>query len=145
MTVSTNRNLFEQKGEPKQYRTEVLLLNALPLGWTSSLMMMMMSTFIAHDSINLNAQCTERGREGSREKVIKNFFKGTWCKVIHRTQPFNGYSSVATTLHQKLVGVALNLDLCLIRLYFALPFSVFISLWLWVLNLTPLGWLVRLV
>ena len=28
MTVSTNRNLFEQKGEPKQYRTEVLLLTA---------------------------------------------------------------------------------------------------------------------
>ena len=34
------------------------------------MMMVMMSTFIAHDSINLNAQCTERGREGSREKVI---------------------------------------------------------------------------
>ena len=25
-TVSTNRNLFEEKGEPKRYRTEVLLL-----------------------------------------------------------------------------------------------------------------------
>ena len=28
-TVSTNRNLFEEKGEPKRYRTEVLLLTSL--------------------------------------------------------------------------------------------------------------------
>ena len=38
-TVSTNHNLFEEKGEPKRYRTEVLLLiqpNALPLGQTGS-------------------------------------------------------------------------------------------------------------
>ena len=28
-TVSTNHNLFEQKGEPKRYRTEVLLLTNL--------------------------------------------------------------------------------------------------------------------
>ena len=39
-TVSTNRNLFEEKGEPKRYRTEVLpltsLTNALPLGQTGS-------------------------------------------------------------------------------------------------------------
>ena len=39
-TVSTNHNLFEEKGEPKRYRTEVLpltsLSNALPLGQTSS-------------------------------------------------------------------------------------------------------------
>ena len=35
--------------------------------------MMMMSTFIVHDSINLNAQCAEGGRwggGGNREKVI---------------------------------------------------------------------------
>ena len=35
-TVSTNHNLFEEKGEPKRYRTEVLpltnLSNALPPG-----------------------------------------------------------------------------------------------------------------
>ena len=35
-TVSTNHNLFEEKEEPKRYRTEVPLLtklsNALPLG-----------------------------------------------------------------------------------------------------------------
>ena len=39
-TVSTNHNLFEEKGEPKRYRTEVLPLtnpNALPLGQTGSL------------------------------------------------------------------------------------------------------------
>ena len=37
-TVSTNHNLFEEKGEPKRYRTEVLpLTNALPLGKTGSL------------------------------------------------------------------------------------------------------------
>ena len=39
-TVSTDHNLFEDQGEPKQIRTEVLLLtsltNALPLGQTSS-------------------------------------------------------------------------------------------------------------
>ena len=29
-TVSTNHNLFEEKGEPKQYRTEVLPLTARP-------------------------------------------------------------------------------------------------------------------
>ena len=28
-TVSTNHNLFEEKGEPKRYRTEVLLLTNL--------------------------------------------------------------------------------------------------------------------
>ena len=28
-TVSTNNNLFEEKGEPKQYRTEVLPLTSL--------------------------------------------------------------------------------------------------------------------
>ena len=38
-TVSTNHNLFEEKGEPKKIRTEVLLLSslyALPLGQTGS-------------------------------------------------------------------------------------------------------------
>ena len=37
-TVSTNHNLFEEKGEPKRYRTEVLPLHqlALPLGQTGS-------------------------------------------------------------------------------------------------------------
>ena len=38
-TVSTNHNLFEEKGEPKRYRTEVLPLTsliALPLGHTGS-------------------------------------------------------------------------------------------------------------
>ena len=38
-TVSTNHNLFEEKGEPKRYRTEALPLyqpNALPLGQTGS-------------------------------------------------------------------------------------------------------------
>ena len=29
-TVSTNHNLFEEKGEPKRYRTEVLLLTKTP-------------------------------------------------------------------------------------------------------------------
>ena len=28
-TVSTNRNLFEEKGEPKRYRTEVPLITSL--------------------------------------------------------------------------------------------------------------------
>ena len=28
-TVSTNHNLFEEKGEPKRYRTKVLLLTSL--------------------------------------------------------------------------------------------------------------------
>ena len=29
-TVSTNHNLFEEKGEPKRYRTEVLCTNLSP-------------------------------------------------------------------------------------------------------------------
>ena len=40
-TVSTDHNLFEEKGEPKRYQTEVppltSLYNALPLGQTGSL------------------------------------------------------------------------------------------------------------
>ena len=39
-TVSTNHNLFEEKGEPKRYRTEVLPLTSLTpyrLGHTGSL------------------------------------------------------------------------------------------------------------
>jgi len=33
-TLSTNHNLFEEKGEPKQYRTEVLpLTNLTPYRW----------------------------------------------------------------------------------------------------------------
>ena len=33
-TVSTNHNLFEEKGEPKRYRTEVLPLTSLtPYCW----------------------------------------------------------------------------------------------------------------
>ena len=39
-TVSTNHNLFEEKGEPKRYRTEgpsAYQPNALPLGQTGSL------------------------------------------------------------------------------------------------------------
>ena len=38
-TVSTNHNFFEEKGEPKRYRTEVLPLTSLtpwPLGQTGS-------------------------------------------------------------------------------------------------------------
>ena len=37
-TVSTNHNLFEEKGVPKRYRTEVLPLTnlGLPLGQTGS-------------------------------------------------------------------------------------------------------------
>ena len=31
-TVSTNHNLFEEKGEPKRYRTEVLPLTSLTYG-----------------------------------------------------------------------------------------------------------------
>ena len=40
-TVSTNHNLFEEKGEPKRYRTEVLPLTSLTpyrLGQTGSLL-----------------------------------------------------------------------------------------------------------
>ena len=34
--MSTNHNPFEEKGEPKRFRTDVLPLNALPLGHTGS-------------------------------------------------------------------------------------------------------------
>ena len=42
-TVSTNHNLFDEKGEPKPYRAEVLPLtspNASPLGHTGSLVVL---------------------------------------------------------------------------------------------------------
>ena len=32
-TVSTNHNLFEEKGEPKRNRTEALLLTSLTFLW----------------------------------------------------------------------------------------------------------------
>ena len=36
-TVSTNHNLFEEKGEPKRYRTEALLLTSLtPYRWAKA-------------------------------------------------------------------------------------------------------------
>ena len=36
-TVSTNHNLFEEKGEPKRYRTEVLPLTSLtPYRWAKA-------------------------------------------------------------------------------------------------------------
>ena len=36
MTVSTNHNLFEEKGEPKWYRTEALPLTSLtPYRWAT--------------------------------------------------------------------------------------------------------------
>ena len=46
-TMSTNHNLFEEKGEPKRYRTEVLPLQYQRLGQTSSLI-------IQPDSIGLS-------------------------------------------------------------------------------------------
>ena len=66
------------------------------------MMMMIMSTFIAHDSINANAQCAERcvcicvcgggggavrGEGGGGIESQKKFkkIKDTWCKVIHTT------------------------------------------------------------
>ena len=51
-TMSTNHNLFEEKGELKRYRTEVLPLNqpnALPLGQTGSrLMLVTVSLYISY-------------------------------------------------------------------------------------------------
>ena len=50
-TVSTNHNLFEEKGEPKRYRTEVLPLTSLtPYRWAKPalcLSQMMMWGFIS--------------------------------------------------------------------------------------------------
>ena len=53
-TVCTNHNLFEEKGEPKRYRTQVLPLNALPLGQTGS-----------HISARTHAQTHERTHTNS--------------------------------------------------------------------------------
>ena len=50
-TVSTNHNLFEEKGEPKRNRTEVLPLTSLtplPLGHTGSPMGPIQSGHIYH-------------------------------------------------------------------------------------------------
>ena len=52
-TVSTNHNLFEEKGELKRYRTEVLLLTSLPLGQTGSRVFISYENFVF---VRLNKQ-----------------------------------------------------------------------------------------
>ena len=51
------------------------------------MMMMVMSTFLAHDSIYVNAQYAEGGCVEDREKVIriKNKERDPWCEVFERT------------------------------------------------------------
>ena len=39
-TLSTNHNLSAEKGEPKRYHTEVLLLTSLPPDQTGSLLLL---------------------------------------------------------------------------------------------------------
>ena len=81
-TVSTNHNLFEEKGEPKRYRTEVLpltsLIKALPLGQTGSLG--------GHRSLRRNDEeaeadtfCTEgrNGAGGARSSLDVRFVPST--------------------------------------------------------------------
>ena len=51
-----------------------------------ALLMMVMSTFIAHESINMNAQCADEQRESHKHS---NKGKDTCCKVIHRTGGFS--------------------------------------------------------
>ena len=55
---------------------------------------MLVSNFIAHDSINLNARCAEGGREGNRKKKAM-LIKDTWSKVIQRTGRFSDVRNVA--------------------------------------------------
>ena len=63
-----------------------------------------MSTFIAHDSVNLNAQCAGGGGGGggggNRKEAmlikIKKKTKVTWSKVIQRTGRFSDVWDVAT-------------------------------------------------
>ena len=55
-----------------------------------ALLMMAMSTFIAHESINTNAQCTEQRESHNHSNKGKN----TCCKVVHRT---GGFSDVSGT------------------------------------------------
>ena len=44
-TVSTNHNLFEEKGEPKRYRTEVLPLTSLtPYRWAKPALLAVVRT-----------------------------------------------------------------------------------------------------
>ena len=51
------------------------------------MMMMMKPTFIAHDSINLNAQCAKWGWEwgGGKVMISETEEEETWYKVILRT------------------------------------------------------------
>ena len=47
-TVSTNHNLFEEKGEPKRYRTEVLPLTARPDRLTQKWLLHLLITACRH-------------------------------------------------------------------------------------------------
>ena len=67
------------------------------LNMMTDLTMMMMSSFIVHDSINYNDQFAEGGGGGggggNREMVIitkakKKIKKDTWCSVIQGTCGF---------------------------------------------------------
>ena len=51
------------------------------------MMMMVMSTFLAHDSIYVNAQYAEGGCVEDREKIIRIKYKerDPWCEVFERT------------------------------------------------------------
>ena len=51
---------------------------------------MMMSTFIARDSINFNVQCTEGGLVEchNNENTENGEEKDTWCKGINRKCAF---------------------------------------------------------
>jgi len=59
------------------------------------MMMMMKPTFIAHDSINLNAQCAKWGWEwgGGKVMISETEEEETWYKVILRTDGFSETSA----------------------------------------------------
>ena len=73
--MSTNHNLFEEKGEPKRYRTEVLPLsqpNALPLGQTGSLTG-------ERDAFRLYNDAMKQRQEGNDMKLKKKRFERSWA------------------------------------------------------------------
>ena len=88
-TVSTNHDLFKEKGEPKRNRAEALLIyqpNALPLGQTDSLMLQSEDSNPLIDPFRLSrcrktttSQSTTKFYNSSKAGVGRNVLTLTSC------------------------------------------------------------------
>ena len=90
-TVSTNHNLFEEKGEPKRYRTEVLPLTSLtpypaarPNRFTFA-----DCVFVLINSVLLNILCfwilPQDQKKNKKKKKKKSLYIYILCHVYHKS------------------------------------------------------------